>query len=263
MDTSINLEEMISQKSGGKKLPAFVIRLLKRFLRLDYINRFCKEGKMGIDFCTGTIEYMGVTLKVEGLENVPKDGRYAFVSNHPLGGIDGVALGGIIGTNFGSVKMLVNDFLMALPGLRPLCIPVNKTGGQARNLPVLVNQAFDSQEQMLLFPAGLCSRLIDGKVQDIAWSKTFISQSVRTQRDIVPIHFIGENSKRFYRIARLCKILHLKFNLAMAFLPDELYKGQGKTFTIKFGKPIPYTHFDKSRTPLQWAQCVREEVYKL
>lgn len=261
---TLDFDGIVQQKMGGRKLPGFVMRLLKRFLRIDYINGYVEQGDMGVDFCVGTLKYMDVTLRVEGLENVPKDGgKYTFVCNHPLGGVDGVALAGQIGTHFGDLTMLVNDFLLALPGLRPLSLPINKTGGQSRRLPQLINDAFESDKHIMMFPAGLCSRLIGGKVQDLPWTKTFISQSIRTHRDIVPVHFIGENSKRFYSIARLCKFLRLKFNLAMAFLPDELYRSRGKTFTIKFGKPIPYTVFDSGKTPLEWAAWVRDEVYKI
>lgn len=263
MGGTINIEEIIERKRGGRKTPRIVLALLKKLLCIDYFNDFSKQGKTGIEFCTGAVEYMGNRTIVEGLENIPVGGRYTFVSNHPVGGVEGVALAGIIGTRFGSVKIPVNDFLFAIPGLRPICIPVSKTGGQSRELPALINAAFDSGNQMLLFPAGLCSRLIDGKIQDLPWGKAFISQSVRTRRDVVPIHFYGENSKSFYIISRLCKLLHFKFNVAMAFLPLETYRNRGKTFKAVFGAPIPYTVFDKSKSPSEWAGWIREEVYKL
>lgn len=263
MGGTINIEEIIERKRGGRKTPRIVLALLKKLLCIDYFNDFSKQGKTGIEFCTGAVEYMGNRTIVEGLENIPVGGRYTFVSNHPIGGVEGVALAGIIGTRFGSVKIPVNDFLFAIPGLRPICIPVSKTGGQSRELPALINAAFDSENQMLLFPAGLCSRLIDGKIQDLPWGKAFISQSVRTRRDVVPIHFYGENSKSFYIISRLCKLLHFKFNVAMAFLPLETYRNRGKTFKAVFGAPIPYTVFDKSKSPSEWAGWIREEVYKL
>lgn len=263
-EMTLDLESVIVKKMHGKKPPRFLMNFLNRFLQVDFINGYLAKGKVGIDFCTGVSEYLNINMIVEGLENVPNDGRlYTFVSNHPLGGADGVALAGLVGSNFGSVKMPVNDFLMALPGLRPICIPINKTGGQARDLPRLMSDAFSSSDQMLVFPAGLCSRIIDGKVQDVEWTKTFITQSVKNQRDIVPIHFIGENSPRFYRIARFCKMLKMKFNLAMLFLPDELFRAKGKTFRIIVGRPIPYTTFDQSKTAKEWAAWVREEVYKL
>lgn len=263
MDGTINIEEIIERKRGGRKTPRIVIAMLKRFLCIDYFNEIATRGKSGIEFCTDAIEYMGNHIIVEGLENIPVGGRYTFVSNHPIGGVDAWALIGIIGTRFGNVKIPVNDFLLAIPGYKPISIPVNKTGAQSRELPALINAAFDSENQILMFPAGLCSRLIDGKIQDLPWGKAFISQSVRTQRDVVPIHFYGENSKSFYIIAKICKILRFKFNVAMAFLPRETYKNRGKTFKAVFGAPIPYTVFDKSKTPSEWAAWVREEVYKL
>lgn len=263
MDGTINIEDIVKRKKGNRKTPAILVALLKRLLCIDYFNGFFKQGKTGIEFCTGAIEYMGNRLIMEGLENIPVGGRYTFVSNHPVGGVEGVALAGIIGTRFGNIRIPVNDFLLAVPGLRPISISVSKTGGQSRELPALINSAFDSENQILMFPAGLCSRLIDGKIQDLPWGKAFISQSVRTQRDVVPIHFYGENSRSFYIIAKICKMLRFKFNLAMAFLPRETYKNRGKTFKVVFGSPIPYTVFNKSKTPSEWAGWVREAVYKL
>jgi putative hemolysin len=142
-------------------------------------------------------------------------------------------------------------------------VGINKLGGQARNFPTLVNETFQSNNHVIMFPAGLCSRLIDGQIHDIPWTKAFISKSVQTQRDIVPVHFIGENSPRFYRIAQWCKRLRLKFNIAMVTLPDEMYRSRGKHYTVRFGKPTPHQTFDSSRTPAQWAQWVEEEVYKI
>jgi putative hemolysin len=152
---------------------------------------------------------------------------------------------------------------MYLPGLAPLCIPINKTGKQSRDFPAMVEAGFKSDHHMLMFPAGLCSRKIDGKIHDLPWKKTFISKSVETHRDIVPIHFSGQNSEKFYRIANICKALNLKFNVAMLFLVDEMYKNVHKTFRVAFGKPIPWETFDKSKTPAQWAQYVQDKVYEL
>ena len=261
---TIDLDKIVSDKFKGKKLPGFVMRFLKRFLHIDFLNAFFERGYEGIEFCEETLNYLDVKLEVEGLGNIPADGTlYTFASNHPLGGIDGVALGGLVGRRFGSVTMLVNDFLMAIPGLRPLGIPVNKVGGQARNLPQLVSEAFASDKQILIFPAGLCSRKIDGKIQDLPWSKAFVAKSVKTGRKIVPVHFVGTNSKRFYRVANLCKALKLKFNFAMLLLPDELYKNQHQTFKVIFGEPIDPSVFDSSKTPVQWAAWVRDKVYSL
>lgn len=261
-DLAIDLDKIIASKGG--KLPRFVVNWMKKLLHLDFLNEFFVKGYEGVEFCTETLKHLDVTLDVEGIENIPSDGRFTFVSNHPLGGIDGVALGSLIGERFdGKVRYLVNDFLMNIKGLAPICVGINKVGAQGRNLPHLIDEAFQSENQMIVFPAGLCSRRIDGVIQDLPWTKAFISKSVANQRDIVPIHFIAQNSPRFYRIANLCKKLKLKFNVAMIFLPDEMYKAQHGSFKVVVGKPIPYTFFDNSKTPVQWAQWVRSEVYKL
>ena len=228
----LDLEQVIKAKAGkkAKRIPKFAINWFKRFIHIDFINEYLKEGYVGVEFCENAIKYLGVELEIHGLENLPDDGRtYTFVSNHPLGAIDGVTLGAIIGRAYdGKVKYLMNDLLMNLKGMAPLGIPINKFGGQARNLPRLINEAYESENQMLVFPAGLCSRKIDGKIQDIEWGKSFVKKSRETGRDIIPIHFEGENSKRFYRIANWQKKLGLKFNIAMMFLPDEMYKSNGR-----------------------------------
>ena len=152
---------------------------------------------------------------------------------------------------------------MNLHGLAPLCIPINKTGSQSRDFPRMVEAGFRSDEHIIMFPAGLCSRRNNGVIKDLEWKKTFISKSIETQRNVVPIHFEGRNSNFFYNLANFCKFCGIKFNIAMLYLADEMYKNRHKTFKITIGKPIPWQTFDKSRSHAQWADYVRELVYKL
>lgn len=263
----LDIEQVIKSKAGkkAKYIPKFVINWFKNFMHLDYINDYLKEGYVGVEFCENCLKYLGVEIEVTGRENLPKDGRrYTFVSNHPLGAIDGVTLGAIIGREYdGKIKYFLNDLLMNLKGMAPLGIPVNKLGGQARNLSRLVNEVYESDNQVLVFPAGLCSRVIDGKIQDIEWGKSFIRKSKDTGRDVVPVHFEGENSKRFYKIASWQKKLRLKFNFAMMLLPDEMYRSAGRKYRITIGKPISADTFDKTKTDFEWAQDVRAHVYNL
>ncbi len=260
----IDLDQVVATKFRGKKIPAFVVGWLKKFIHQDFLNDILSDDSEGVAFCEHTLERMNVTVEVEGLENVPSDGTlYTFASNHPLGGVDGLALCSIIGRRFGEVKMPVNDFLMYIKPLEPLFLPVNKTGSLARSLPAMLDAAFHSDDQILIFPAGICSRRIDGKVQDLQWTKTFINKSKASGRAIVPVRFVGENSRRFYRVANLCKALKLKFNFAMLFLPDEMYRARNARFKVVFGEPVPCEAFDGSRTPLQWAAYMREKTYQL
>lgn len=263
----LDLEEIIRSRAGSKAkyIPGFLINWFKKLAHQDFINNYLKEGYMGVDFCENCIDYLGVEIEVTGLENLPDNGRkMTFVSNHPLGAIDGVTLGALIGRKYdGKVKYLMNDLLMNLKGMAPLGIPINKIGGQARNLPRLIDEVFHSDNNMLIFPAGLCSRKIDGKIQDLPWGKAFVTKSRQSGRDIVPIHFEGKNSERFYKVAQWQERLGIKFNFAMLLLPDEMYKSTGRKYRITFGKPIPIETLDKSKTDAQWAQEIRKAVYEL
>lgn len=269
---TIDLDAVLQGKMGKKArwVPRPAVSWLKKTIHQDEVNDFLWEsrGLTGTPWLKATMKYLDMTLEIEGAENLPSkdDGRlYTFVSNHPLGGIDGVALGSIIGEHYDdNFRYLVNDLLMNLPGLAPLCIPINKTGKQSRDFPAMVEAGFRSDHHMLMFPAGICSRKgSDGQIRDIEWKKTFVSKSVETHRDVVPIHFGGRNSEKFYRIANLGDRLKLKFTIATLWLVDEMYKNVGKTFRVTIGKPIPWQTFDKSKSPVQWAQWVREQVYSL
>lgn len=270
-ERTIDLDKIIHDKMGAKAkyVPAIAVRWLKHIIHQDEVNRFLWESrdKKGTEWLEECTRYLDMTLEIEGLENLPdkNDGRlYTFVSNHPLGGVDGVALGAIIGRHYdGRFRYLVNDLLMNLPGLAPLCIPINKTGKQSRSFPEMVEAGFSGDNHILMFPAGICSRKIDGQIHDLPWKKTFITKSVETHRDIVPIHFGGRNSDFFYGLANVCKALNIKFNIAMLFLVDEMYKNVHKTFRVAIGKPIPWQTFDKSKTAMEWAKHVQNEVYKL
>ena len=271
IEKTIDLDNIISAKMGEKSkyVPEFVINWLRKTIHEEEVNRFLwrSRGLKGTPWLEECVRYLNMTLNLVGVENLPQkdDGKfYTFVSNHPLGGADGVALGSIIGRHYdGRFRYLVNDLLMNLPGLAPVCIPINKTGKQSRDFPRMVEAGFQSDNHILMFPAGLCSRKINGKIHDLPWKKTFISKSIEYKRDVVPIHFGGSNSDKFYRIANICKALHLKFNVAMLFLVDEMYKNVHKEFRVAFGKPIPWQTFDKSHTPQEWAKIVEDKVYEL
>lgn len=281
-DLKIDIEKVLRDKLGNKAkfVPHFLIKWLKKTIHEDWLNSQVlgdgkgKEGKEWLDSC---VKFLDSTLIVRtningvitpGLDALPSNegGRYfTIVSNHPLGGQDGIALGSIVCNKWDSKMVyLVNDILMNLKGLAPLCVPINKTGKNGRDFPRMVEAAFQSDKNVVMFPAGLCSRRQDdGSIKDLEWKKTFISKSIAYKRDVIPVHFSGQNSVKFYNIARWCKRLNLKVNIAMLYLVDEMYKNQGKTFTVTFGEPIPWQTFDKSKTHNEWAQWVKEKVYNL
>jgi 1-acyl-sn-glycerol-3-phosphate acyltransferase len=270
IEKTIDIDNVLRSKMGNKAkyVPRFVVGWLKRLVHEDEVNQFLWENrdKEGTEWLEECVRYLDMHVTVEGKENLPdkNDGKlYTFVSNHPLGGQDGVCLGAIIGRHYdGKFRYLVNDLLMFIPGLRPLCIGINKTGKQGRNFPRMVEAGFSSDNHILMFPAGLNSRDFGGVIRDLPWKKTFITKSVKYQRDVVPIYFSGRNSRRFYRLAKWQKRLGLKVNIAMLFLVDEMYRNVHKNFRIVIGKPIPWQTFDKSKTAMEWAQFVQDRVYE-
>lgn len=271
MEKTIDIDKLLKTKMGEKArfVPRFVVRWLEKILHQDELNVFLWDSrdKTGVPWLEASLEFLGNKIEVKGAENLPvaREGQFfTFVSNHPLGGADGVAIGAVIGKHYdGKIKYLLRDELMFLPGLAPLSIPINKTGKQSRDFPAKVEAGFNSDNHILMFPAGICSRKQNGVIRDLDWTKTFIQKSVETHRDVVPMYFNGRNSDRFYNIANICKKLHIKFNIAMLFLSDEMFLNRNKTFTLTIGKPIPWQTFDKSKKPVEWAKIVKEEVYKL
>ncbi len=263
----IDIDKVLRDKAPrqSKYIPKFIVSYLKHIVHQEELNVFLRESKdkVGVDFLKASLDFLDAKLVVKGQENLPADKLCTFVSNHPLGGQDGLALGYVLGSFYnGKIKYMVNDLLMNLHGLAPLCIPINKTGKQVKDFPKMVEAGFASDDQLIMFPAGLCSRRQHGVIRDLEWKKAFVVKSVEHHRDVVPIHFDGRNSNFFYNLANLCKLLGIKFNIAMLYLADEMLKNRHKTFTITIKKPIPWQTFTKEKTPLQWAQYVKEIVYK-
>lgn len=266
-DFTIDLDKVFDASKKGKKIPRWVRTIVRKFIHLDEINEYLAEGKRGAEFCKGAVRFLDIQTEIVGLENldhIPEGKHCTIVSNHPLGGIDGITIIAMLNEKFGdNIRLLANSFLLEMKGLAPVCIPINKMGGQSRSLPAAIKEAYDSENEMLIFPAGACSRRYDGKIQDCAWGKSFISHSVRTGRYIVPIHFIAKNSKRFYIIDSLFRALHIKFNIGMFMLPGEMIRGKHKKIKMIIGKPIAPEHFDDSKSASEWAQELRSTVYTM
>lgn len=263
----IDIRVLVRGKSPklARKLPGFVYKWLEKLLHLKEINDFLREsGHLeGTAFIEAAIKWLNIKFNIEGSDKLELNRRYMFVSNHPLGGLDGVLLLKILNDRFGTTRVIINDFLMAVSPLRPWFVPVNKVGGQARESIKLVEELYESGDQVLMFPAGLCSRKTKGVIEDLEWQKHFVQKAIQHKLDVVPIHFGGRNSNQFYRLANIRKALNIKFNIEMMFLVDEMFKHQNQTFTIRFGKPLAFTTFDKTKKPIEWAQFIKRETYKL
>ena len=266
--TQIDIKQVLRQKapSVARKIPGFMVDYLIRTVHQDEQNEILRRyhDKDGVAFMQELIGYFDLNLELVNEENIPAEGRYIFASNHPLGGLDGICLSAIIGGRFdGKIRYLVNDLLLYLSNLRSIFVPINKHGAQGKKNAELIEKAYASDNQIITFPAGLCSRKQNGKIQDTEWKKSFIQKAVEYRRDIVPVFFEGRNSNFFYRLANMRKALGIKMNYEMIYLPDEMFKSKHKTYSIHLGKPIPWQTFDSSRKPAEWAEWVKEIVYNL
>lgn len=264
---AIDIKEVVRNKSQklAHRVPAFVYRWLSKLLHLDEINDFTSKHYhlSAFDFVDEGIKFIGADYEVSGEENIPLNKRFICVSNHPLGGLDGLVLIKIIFAKTGTAHSLANDFIMAVEPLHPLFVPINKLGGQARGSIEAVEQLYQSNDNIVIFPAGLCSRKIRGKIEDLTWQKHFVQKAIKHQLDVLPVYFEGRNTNRFYNLARLRKFLGVKFNFEMMFLVDEMFKQRGKTFKIHIGTPISHKIFDKSKKQIEWAEYIKNIVYSL
>ncbi|MDE6112744.1 MAG: glycerol acyltransferase [Bacteroidales bacterium] len=267
-EKTIDLERIIRDKSEKlyRRLPRFVIGWLNRLLHVDELNAYLYKERdaWGIDFATAILDDFGCRITLQGAENLPASGRYILVANHPLGGLDGMAIISRVGAVRPDILFPVNDFLMALPNLRPVFVPIDKTGRNIHNQRLLA-EAFASDNLLLYFPAGLCSRKQkDGGIRDEEWKKTFIAKARETQRDIIPVFVDGKNSCFFYNFARWRKRLGVKFNLEQLFLVDEMFKQKGREIRLTVGRPISRSVLeDRSLSDRDWAQAVKAHVYRL
>ncbi|MBO4588623.1 MAG: glycerol acyltransferase [Bacteroidales bacterium] len=258
----INLKRLLEAK--GVKTGRLTRALLSRLLHIKDLNAGIYEhrDKFGLDFVDAFFYGdLGITVDTIHPERITQEGYPIIAGNHPLGGPDGLALMGAVGKYRKDILFPVNDFLMHLPGLKSLFVPIDKVN-KNKNIEALEN-AFAGENTLLYFPAGMCSRLQKGKIRDLEWKPTFVKKAVRYQRDIIPVYFEARNRRRFYWLANLRKRLGVKFNFEMALLPGEMYAQKGKTFKLVVGKPIAWSRFDNSHTAKEWAAMLHDYVYRL
>lgn len=267
----IDLGAVVRAKLGKRArfVPRALVRWMERTICADRLNALLEHNypKTGAEFCRGVLKDLNVKIHVRGSENLPpvSQRRVVIACNHPLGGLDGMALIEYFTRYFGGeVHFVVNDILMAVKPLSDVFVPVNKHGAQSREASKRIDEVFAGDDPVLVFPAGLCSRLgDDGCVRDLEWHKMFVNRAVTSQRDVIPVHFSGENSRFFYKFARRRKRLGLKLNIEMIYLPREVFRSEGKTFTVTIGKPVSWQTLGAPRQAAEKAAQLRTAVYAL
>ena len=270
MPLQFDIRAILQSKAPKAHIPGFIIRYLERIVHVKQMNAFLRKypDLKGYEFIDRVIhEELGCTASIEGTEHIPTDNKpVIFISNHPLGGLDGMIIAKMIhDTRPRELKVIVNELLMYMEPINELWAPVSKTSQISKEQALEQQRMWESQTDVLSFPAGACSRLqrIDGHWQicDLDWQKNFIQRAREYKRDIVPIYFEGRNSRFFYLLALIRKLLHIQLNIEMLYLVDEMYGAHGKHFKVHVLPPIPYTTFDNTKTPKEWAQHVKTIVY--
>ncbi len=266
-DKFIDIEKAIHSKNPKllKWLPNFMVRYIKKTIHQDEINQILIENKdnYGYDFCKDIIHRFNIKVTSKGTENIPKDGGYIFVANHPLGGMDAMAIVTTVAPIRNDIKFIVNDLLLNFKNLKGLFVGVNKHGVNSKKSLNMVDDLFASDMAVFIFPAGLVSRKSNGKVEDLEWKKTFITRAKKHNKTIIPLYVEGNLTNFFYRLSNYRTKLGIKANIEMLYLADESFKQENKHLDIIFGEPISSSVFDKSKTDKEWATWVKKKVYDL
>ncbi len=263
----IDIKQVFREKNPllAKYIPGFVYGFIERLVHLKFVNTIIERhgNKRGLDFAEAVLLEFNIRMEIRGEENLPADGRFIFVSNHPLGGFDGLILVSILQKKYHNLKVLVNDILMNFRMMDGIFVPINKHGQQSFDAVRMIDEVFGSDNQVLTFPAGLVSRRRKGVIRDPEWKKNFITKAVSSKRDIVPVHVSGRCTNHFYMLANLRKFLGIKSNFEMMLLPDETYRHRKEHIMITIGYPIKHQVIDKRYKPVEWAKKMQNYVYSL
>ena len=266
-DQFVDIEKVIRDKNPRllQWMPGFVLNYIKKIAHEDDINTVMRNNGhlFGIDFVNALVEEFGVEVSLKGENNIPLDRAVIFASNHPLGGLDGVAFMHALGKFRTDIRFLVNDILTNIKNFEPMFVPVNKHGSNSREVTELIENTYAGDCAVLVFPAGLVSRKQTHGIMDLEWKKSFISKAKKYKKDVVPVYIEGRNSNFFYNFAKIRKFVGIKANLEMFYLADEMFLQKGKKVTVHVGKPISYHYFDRSKSEKDWADEVKKQVYQL
>ena len=265
--SKIDVDKVLKEKSPRvyQFTPTIFLKKLRSIIHQEEFNEILNklEGKKGLEFIEQGLDLINVSSNTIGFEKLPKNGGVVIVANHPLGGLDGVTLMKEIGKIRRDIKFIVNDILNQFEPFNSLFMPVNKHGSNTRDSLMRLDELYQSDQCIVIFPAGLVSRKQKEKVEDLEWKKSFIAKVKKYNKPIFPVHISGQNSKRFYRTANIRKKMGIKLNIEMLLLADEMFRQRGSTILLTMGKPIMPNSFNKTKSDYEWAQTVKKHIYKL
>jgi putative hemolysin len=260
----------VSQVIGLQKfgfLGTFSGWVLLRVLRISSINKIYENNKHKTDlnFLNGILDDCKIKFDIpeEDLKRIPKEGPFITVSNHPLGGIDGVLLLKLLIEKRADYKIIANFLLHRIAPLKPYVMPVNpfETRKDAKSSMAGIKNALlhlREGKPLGIFPAGEVSTYKDGKLKvDKPWEEPAIRLIKKANVPVIPIYFHAKNSRLFYVMSKISDTLRT------AKLPSEVMSQKGRVIRVRIGKPISVKDQDAYTEIPSFYEFIRKKTYML
>lgn len=248
-------------------LGTFVGWVLLRILRISVINKIYDNNKKktDLDFLNGVLDDCNINFEIpdEDLKRIPKEGPFITISNHPLGGIDGVLLLKLLVEKRTDYKIIANFLLHRVTPLKPYVMPVNPFENRKdvkSSLTGIKNALLHLREgkPLGIFPAGEVSTYKDGKLNvDKPWEEGAVKLIKKANVPVIPIYFHAKNSRLFYFLAKISDTLRT------AKLPSEIVSQRGKIIKVRIGKPISVKDQKEYKDIPAFYEFIRKKTYML
>jgi len=241
--------------------------LLMKALRISTINKIYNKHKHleDLEFFSELLDDLQIKFEIpeEDLRRIPKEGAFITVSNHPLGGIDGIVLLKLLIEKRPDYKIIGNFLLHRIEPMKPFIMPVNpfedRKDAQS-SLAGIKSALAHIKEGMPLgvFPAGEVSTYKDGKlIVDKPWEVGAIKLIQKANVPVIPIYFHAKNSKLFYFLSKLNPTLRT------AKLPSEVLSQKGRVIKVRIGKPISVLDQEEYKNTQDYCDFIRRKTYML
>ncbi|WP_298474537.1 lysophospholipid acyltransferase family protein [uncultured Maribacter sp.] len=248
-------------------LGTFIGWVLMKVTRISSINRFYDEHKHleGIAFLDAILEYYEIDFEIpeEDFRRLPKDGSYITISNHPLGGIDGVLLMKLLVSHRSDFKIIANFLLNRIAPMEPYILPVNpfENNKDAKSSIAGFKSAMShlrAGHPLGIFPAGEVSTYKDEKlIVDKPWEEPALKLIRKAEVPVVPIYFHAKNSSLFYRLSKISDVFRT------AKLPSEIYSQKNRPIKVRIGQPISVKTQKEQSTLEEFTELLRKKTYIL
>tara|TARA_B100000795_G_scaffold176656_1_gene133506 strand:+ start:5747 stop:7555 length:1809 start_codon:yes stop_codon:yes gene_type:complete len=264
--TSKEIAQVIGLDNFGF-LGTFIGWLLIKVLRISAINKIYNnnKSKTDLDFLNGVLDDCNIKFEIpeEDLKRIPKEGPFITVSNHPLGGIDGVLLLKLLIEKRADYKIIANFLLHRIAPLKPYVMPVNpfETRKDAKSSIAGIKSALlhlKEGKPLGIFPAGEVSTYKDGKLKvDKPWEEGAVRLIKKAQVPVIPIYFHAKNSRLFYILSKISDTLRT------AKLPSEVISQKGRVIKVRIGKPISVKDQNEYKEIPAFYEFIRKKTYML